>query len=114
MKTALADKASDVKVTNRLVDSPSCLVAKDGDVSGHLQRLLKQAGQKAPDSKPVLEINANHPFIARLKAIDSSNETQFNQWCHLLFDQALLAEGGHLEDPAAYVKSVNTLLLGLA
>ncbi len=114
MKTALADKASDVKVTNRLVDSPSCLVAKDGDVSGHLQRLLKQAGQKAPDSKPVLEINPSHPFIARLKAIDAGQEAQFNQWCHLLFDQALLAEGGHLEDPAAYVKSVNTLLLGLA
>ncbi len=108
MKEALKDKASDVKVTNRLVESPSCLVAKEGDISGHLQRLLKQAGQQAPESLPVLEVNPEHVFVKRIKAQD----THFDQWCHLLFDQALLAEGGHLEDPAAYVRNVNQLLLG--
>jgi molecular chaperone HtpG len=108
MKEALKDKASDVKLTNRLVESPSCLVAKDGDISGHLQRLLKQAGQKTPDSLPVLEINPDHGFVTRLKG----QTAQFDQWCHLLFDQALLAEGGHLDDPAAYVRNVNQLLLG--
>ena len=112
MKRALEGKASDVTVTNRLVESPSCLVSKDGDMSGHLQRLLKQAGQNAPSVKPILEINPKHAFIARLESAQmASDDTLFDQWCHLLFDQAMLAEGGHLEDPAAYVKRVNQLLL---
>ena len=115
IKKALDGKASDVTVTNRLVESPSCLVSKDGDMSGHLQRLLKQAGQNAPSVKPVLEINPKHAFIARLESAQLANdEGLFDQWCHLLFDQALLAEGGHLEDPAAYVKRVNQLLLANA
>jgi molecular chaperone HtpG len=108
MKEALKTKASDVKLTNRLVESPSCLVAKEGDISAHLQRMLKQAGQKAPDSLPVLEVNPEHAFVKRIKAQDA----HFDQWCHLLFDQALLAEGGQLEDPASYVRNVNQLLLG--
>ena len=112
IKKALDGKASDVTVTNRLVESPSCLVSKDGDMSGHLQRLLKQAGQNAPSVKPVLEINPKHAFIARLESAQFvDDEALFDQWCHLLFDQALLAEGGQLEDPAAYVKRVNQLLL---
>ncbi len=107
MTKALEAKASEVRLTNRLVDSASCLVAKDGDLSGHLQRLLKQAGQKTPESKPVLEINPEHPFVKRL----AGETDQFETWCHLLFDQALLAEGGQLDDPAQYVKAVNQLLL---
>jgi molecular chaperone HtpG len=107
LKDALKDKARDVRVTTRLVDSPACLVSEEGDMSGHLARLLKQAGQKAPDSKPVLEINPDHALVKRL---DGSEH--FDDLAHILFDQALLAEGGHLDDPAAYVKRVNALLTG--
>ncbi|MCM5682103.1 molecular chaperone HtpG [Schlegelella sp. S2-27] len=107
LKEALKDKAKDVRVTTRLVDSPACLVSEEGDMSGHLARLLKQAGQSAPDSKPVLEINAEHALVKRL---DGSE--RFDDLAHILFDQALLAEGGQLDDPSAYVRRVNTLLAG--
>ncbi len=105
LKEALKDRAKDVRVTTRLVDSPACLVVDEGDVSGHLARMLKQAGQTAPKSLPTLEVNAEHALVKRL---DSS--AQFDALAHILFDQAVLAEGGHLEDPAAYVKRVNALL----
>jgi molecular chaperone HtpG len=108
LKTALQDKAKDVRVTTRLVDSPACLVAEEGDVSGHLARLLKQAGQAAPPSKPVLEVNVEHALLKRLQAVDA--DERFADLAHILFDQALLAEGGQLDDPAAYVRRVNTLL----
>ncbi|AKJ67338.1 heat shock protein 90 [Pandoraea thiooxydans] len=108
MQEALKDKAKEVRVTFRLTDSPSCLVADEHDMSGTLQRLLKAAGQKAPNFKPILEINPEHALVRRLSADDS----QLADWSHLLFDQALLAEGGSLEDPAAFVKRTNTLLLG--
>ena len=107
MKTALTDKAKDVRVTFRLTDSPACLVADEHDVSGNLQRLLKAAGQKAPDTKPILEINPNHPLVQRLKY----EEAKFADWSHLLFDQAMLAEGGLLADPASFVKRMNEMLL---
>jgi len=107
MKTALADKAKDVRVTFRLTDSPACLVADEHDVSGNLQRMLKAAGQKAPDTKPILEINPNHPLVQRLKY----EEAKFSDWSHLLFDQAMLAEGGLLTDPASFVKRMNEMLL---
>jgi molecular chaperone HtpG len=106
LKDALKDRAADVRVTTRLVDSPACLVVGEGDVSGHLARLLKQAGQKAPDTKPVLEINPEHALVKRL----GTSEAQFNDLAQVLFDQAALAEGGVLDDPAAYVKRVNALL----
>jgi molecular chaperone HtpG len=106
LKEALKDKAEDVRVTTRLVDSPACLVVKEGDMSNQLARLLKQAGQKAPDSKPVLEVNPEHALV---KKLDGS--VHFNDLAHILFDQALLAEGGLPEDPAAYVKRVNALLV---
>ena len=106
LKEALKDKAEDVRVTTRLVDSPACLVMKEGDMSGQLARLLKQAGQKAPDVKPVLEVNPEHPLV---KKLDGS--VHFNDLANILFDQALLAEGGLPEDPAAYVKRVNALLV---
>ncbi|MFM0070437.1 molecular chaperone HtpG [Paraburkholderia sediminicola] len=107
MKEALKDKAKDVRLTFRLTDSPSCLVADDGEMSGYLQRMLKAAGQEAPSFHPILEVNPEHALVKGLHA-DSAN---FDDWCHLLFDQALLAEGGALEDPASFVKRTNALLL---
>lgn len=106
LKEALKDKAEDVRVTTRLVDSPACLVVQDDGMSTQLARMLKQAGQAAPDVKPVLEVNAEHPLV---KKLDGS--VHFNDLAHILFDQALLAEGGLPADPAAYVKRVNALLV---
>ena len=105
LKEALKDKAEDVRVTTRLVDSPACLVVQDHGMSTQLARMLKQAGQKAPEVKPVLEVNADHPLV---KKLDGS--VHFHDLAHILFDQALLAEGGMPDDPAAYVKRVNALL----
>ncbi|SOE58687.1 molecular chaperone HtpG [Burkholderia sp. D7] len=107
MKAALEGKAKDVRLTFRLTDSPTCLVADDGDMSGYLQRMLKQAGQQAPQMQPILEVNPEHPLVKKLHADDAN----FGDWCHLLFDQAMLAEGGTLEDPASFVKRTNALLL---
>jgi molecular chaperone HtpG len=107
MKEVLKDKAKDVRLTFRLTDSPSCLVADDGEMSGYLQRMLKAAGQAAPAAQPILEVNPEHALIQRLSVGDGA----FDDWCHLLFDQAMLAEGGTLEDPANYVKRTNQLLL---
>jgi len=106
LKEALKDRAEDVRVTTRLVDSPACLVVSGDAMSLQLARLLKQAGQKAPDSKPVLEVNPEHALV---KKLDGS--VHFHDLAHILFDQALLAEGGLPEDPAAYVKRVNALLV---
>jgi molecular chaperone HtpG len=105
LKAALKDKAQDVRVTSRLVDSPACLVVTDDGMSMQLARMLKQAGQKVPEVKPVLEVNAGHALV---KKLDGS--AHFDDLAHILFDQALLAEGGLPEDPAAYVKRVNALL----
>ncbi|WP_344762477.1 molecular chaperone HtpG [Actimicrobium antarcticum] len=110
MKTALSDKAKDVRVTFRLTDSPACLVVDENELSGNLMRMLKAAGQSAPDSKPILEINPDHPLVQRLKY----EEAKFDDWANILFDQAMLAEGGALTDPAAFVKRLNELLLGMA
>ena len=106
LKEALKDKAEDVRVTTRLVDSPACLVVQDDGMSTQLARMLKQAGQVAPEVKPVLEVNAEHALV---KKLDGS--VHFNDLAHILFDQALLAEGGLPADPAAYVKRVNALLV---
>jgi molecular chaperone HtpG len=108
----LADRASAVRVTSRLTDSPSCLVSDEHGMSTHLERMLKAAGQNVPESKPILEINAQHPIVQRLK--DESDERRFRDWSHILFDQALLAEGGQLEDPASFVKRLNEVMLTLA
>ena len=110
MKASLADKAKDVRVTFRLTDSPACLVADTNELSGNLMRMLKAAGQDAPDSKPILEINPDHPLVQRLKY----EEAKFDDWANILFDQAMLAEGGALTDPASFVKRLNDMLLGLA
>jgi molecular chaperone HtpG len=106
IKEALKDKAADVRATTRLVDSPACLVVQDGGMSMQLARMLKAAGQAAPSVKPILEINAEHALVKKLEAADA----HFDDYAHILFDQALLAEGGLPEDPAAYVRRVNALL----
>ena len=106
LKAALADKASDVRITTRLVDSPACLVVQDDGMSTQLARLLKQAGQAAPEVKPVLEVNAEHALIQKLEG-----SAHFDDLAHIVFDQALLAEGGLPADPAAYVRRVNALLV---
>ncbi|MDO5693052.1 MAG: molecular chaperone HtpG [Pseudomonadota bacterium] len=106
LKEALKDQVEDVRVTTRLVDSPACLVVKDAGMSMQLARMLKQAGQPVPDSKPVLEINAEHPLVKKLEG-----HAHFDDLAHILFDQALLAEGGLPDDPAAYVRRVNALLV---
>jgi molecular chaperone HtpG len=110
MKGALADKAKDVRVTFRLTDSPACLVADEHELSANLVRMLKAAGQNAPETKPILEINPNHPLVTRLKYEDAAGP-RFGDWAHILFDQAMLAEGGSLTDPAAFVKRLNEMLL---
>jgi len=110
MKGALADKAKDVRVTFRLIDSPACLVADEHELSANLVRMLKAAGQNAPDSKPILEINPNHPLVTQLKYEDAAG-ARFADMSHILFDQAMLAEGGSLSDPAAFVKRLNEMLL---
>ena len=105
LKEALKEKATDVRATTRLVDSPACLVVQDGDMSTQLARMLKQAGQPVPEVKPILEVNAQHPLVKKLETSEN-----FDDLAHILFDQALLAEGGLPEDPAAYVRRVNQLL----
>jgi molecular chaperone HtpG len=105
LKEALKERAKDVRVTSRLVDSPACIVVDEGDMSSHLARLLKQAGQSAPKSMPILEVNPAHALVKRLET-----DARFDDLAQILFDQALLAEGGQLDDPAAYVQRVNRLL----
>lgn len=113
MKGVLGEKAKDVRVTHRLTDSPACLVADEHELSANLVRMLKAAGQDAPESKPILEINPNHPLVTRLKYEDAESP-RFADWSHILFDQAMLAEGGSLADPAAFVKRLNEMLLATA
>ena len=113
MKASLGDAVKDVRVTFRLTDSPSCLVADDGAMSGNLARMLKAAGQQAPESKPILEINPHHDLVLKLKE-ESADSQRFDDWSHVLLDQATLAEGGQLENPAAFVRRVNSLLSAAA
>lgn len=103
----LKNRIKEARVTLRLTDSPACIVADEAGMSEHLKRMLKQAGQNAPDSKPVLELNPEHPFVQRLKI----EKNHFDEWVNVLFDQAVLAEGGQLEDPAGFVRRLNMLLL---
>ncbi|SDH37321.1 molecular chaperone HtpG [Propionivibrio dicarboxylicus] len=110
IKTALGEKVKDVRVTHRLTDSPSCVVADENDMGGNLARILKAAGQKAPEMKPILEINPKHPAVMRLKY----EETRFDDWAALLLEQAMLAEGGTLDDPAGFVRRINDLMMALS
>jgi molecular chaperone HtpG len=109
IQTALAEKVKEVQVTHRLTESPACLVADSHGMDASLERLLKQAGQAIPESKPIMEINPTHPLITKLK--DVSDEEKFKDWAFILFDQALLSEGGQLEDPSAFVSRINQMLV---
>ena len=110
IKSSLGERVKDVRVTHRLTESPACLVADEHDMSGNLARLLKAAGQPAPSAKPILEINPKHPVVLRLKTEDK----KFDDWSSVLLDQALLAEGGQLDDPATFVKRINALMLEMS
>jgi len=109
IKGSLGERVKDVRVTRRLTESPACLVADEHDVSGNLARMLKAAGQRVPDFKPILEINPRHPVVLRLKTEDE----RFDDWAAVLLDQAILAEGGQLDDPARFVKRINQLMLDM-
>ncbi len=110
IKKALESKVKDVRVTNRLTQSPACLVADEHDMGLNLERILKASGQAVPQSKPILEINIDHPVVKKLgEAVDE----QFEDWSHILFDQALLSEGGELEDPAGFVHRLNNMFIAL-
>jgi molecular chaperone HtpG len=108
IKECLKDKAKEVRVTHRLTDSPACLVLEQNDMGLQMQQIMKAAGQNMPASQPILELNPEHSLVAKLK--DISDEDALNNWSHLLFDQAMLAEGGQLDDPAAFVKRMNQML----
>jgi len=110
LKDALGERVKEVRVTARLTQSPSCLVADENDMGGNLSRILKAVGQKMPQAKPILEINPSHPMVKRLE----EEKTRFADWGNLLFEQALLAEGGQLEDPAGFVRRMNELMLEMA
>ena len=109
MQSALGDKVKEVRISHRLTESPACLVREEHDMGESLRRMLKSAGHEVPDIKPILEINGGHPLVARLH--DEQNEQRFNDWSHILFDQAALAEGTQLDDPVAFVARLNQLLL---
>ncbi len=109
MKQALGEKVKEVRLSQRLTDSPACLVVEDHDMGASMRRLLKAAGQDVPNVAPILEINAVHPLVARLK--DEADTQRVSDWTQILFDQALLAEGGQLDDPASFVARLNNLWL---
>lgn len=110
VKAILAEQVKDVRLTHRLTSSPACLVADEHDLGGNIQRILKAAGQSLPTSKPILEINPKHPLVLRMESM--TDEKNLTDWSQLLFEQALLAEGGHLDDPGSFVQRMNRLLIG--
>jgi molecular chaperone HtpG len=112
IKQTLGEQVKEVRVTHRLTNSPACLVKDEHDMSANLERILKQAGQNVPTSKPIFEINPDHPLVGKLKA--EADGERFNDLALVLFDQAMLAEGGQLEDPGTFVKRLNELLLSMA
>ena len=111
MQETLGDKVKEVRISNRLTNSPSCLVVEEGDMAVSMQKILQQAGHNVPTLEPILEINADHPLVKRLKA--TMEDQRFNDWTFILFEQAMLSEGGQLEDPASFVSRMNELLLVL-
>jgi len=112
LTTALADDVAEVRASQRLTDSASCLVLSEQEMAMHLRRMLEQAGQAMPDSKPILEVNLDHQLVKQLADIESDED--FSDWASLLFEQAVLAEGGQLEDPAGFVQRVNRLMMNAA
>jgi len=112
LKEVLGEKVEDVRVSHRLTSSPSCIVLNEQDMALYMQDLMKQAGHDMPSNKPVLEINPTHPLIERMEA--ETDDEQFSDWAAILFDQALLAEGAQLEDPAGFVSKLNNLMLKMS
>lgn len=112
VKTILGERVKDVRLSQRLTTSPACLVVDENDLNPHLQRILQQAGQFAPASKPILEVNAKHPILQRMQ--NETDDHRLTEWTNILFDQAVLAEGGVLDNPGQFVKTLNTLLVELA
>ena len=112
MKKSLDERVEDVRVTNRLTDSPACIVLNEQDMAMHMQRILKEAGHEMPVTKPILEINPDHPIVKQLDG--EKSKKKFDDWSAILFDQALLAEGGQLEDPAGFVAKLNKMLVAIA
>ena len=112
MKDSLGDRVEEVRITNRLTSSPACIVLNEHDMAMHMQRLMKEAGHQLPGSKPILEINTDHPIVKRLEA--EKSDDKFNDWSDILFDQAILAEGGQLDDPASFVHKLNEMLVTIA
>ena len=112
MKKTLGERVEDVRVTNRLTDSPACIVLNEHDMAMHMQRILKEAGHAMPNSKPILEINPDHPIVKKLDS--EKSKKKFDDWSDILFDQAILAEGGQLEDPASFVSKLNKMLVSIA
>jgi molecular chaperone HtpG len=112
VQKALGDKAKEVRFSHRLTDSPACLVLETQDMAVHLQRVLRQAGHEIPVSRPILELNPQHALVRQLET--ETDEPRFTDWSHVLFDQAMLAEGGQLDDPAGFVERLNALLMKLA
>ena len=112
VKDAIGEDVSEVRISHRLTDSPSCLVLGEHEMAAHMQRMFKQAGHDIPDNKPALEINLQHPLVSHLE--QEEDEQRFSDWSRILFEQAMLSEGGQLEDPAAYVKRMNGILLALS
>jgi molecular chaperone HtpG len=111
LKDSLGERVAEVKASTRLVDSPACLVVGAHDMSANLARVLKAVGQDAPDQKPILELNLDHPLVKRLES--ESNATRFDELGSILFDQAQLAEGGQLDDPAGFVGRLNSLMMSM-
>jgi molecular chaperone HtpG len=112
VKQALGDKVKDVRITHRLTTSPACLVADTQNMSANLERILTSVGQDVALGKPILEINPGHPIVNHLMSQDDN--ARFKEWSYMLFDQALLSEGGQLDDPAGFVHRLNELFLQLA
>ncbi|MDH5191461.1 MAG: molecular chaperone HtpG [Gammaproteobacteria bacterium] len=112
VKDVLGEKVKDVRVTHRLTTSPACLVADENDMTANMERILKSIGQDVPNMKPILELNPEHALVSRLK--EETDNERFTDWTNILFDQALLSEGGQLEDPASFVQKLNKLLLELS
>ena len=111
VKTSLGDTVKDVRITHRLTDSPACLVADEHEMSAHLERLLRSSGQTVPGQTPIMELNPDHAIVKALAL--QPNGTSFDDWTHILFDQALLSEGGQLKDPSAFVRRLNRMLTAL-
>jgi molecular chaperone HtpG len=112
IKTVLGEKVKEVRVSNRLINSPSCLVADEHDIDPNLRRILKAAGRALPGGKPIFEVNPQHPILLRMQ--NEQDETRFHNWIQVLYDQAVLTEGETLEDPAEFVNRLNELLVSLA